>query len=141
MTEFIKSCGSSKREMITYIVVLLWIYLGIFASYFGTDFTTLAAYFISLTGFIGTYIFAESKRKSCSTGIFKKGKSSRREIMIYIVVVIWATVGSWVIYNQGDLVGASAYFAALTPFVGSYILGETFKSDKDTSAEVKQINS
>lgn len=139
MTTFIKDMGISKRETITYIVLLLWIYLGVFASYFSTDFTNLAGYFISLTGFIGSYIFGESKRKSTSTGIFKKGKSSRREIITYVVVFIWAVVGSWVIYNQGDLLGASAYFAALTPFIGSYIIGETFKSDKDI--EINQINS
>ena len=36
----------------TYVVVFFWIAMGIFASYYGTDFKDLAGYFISLTGFI-----------------------------------------------------------------------------------------
>ena len=38
--------------------------------------------------------------------------------------------------------GAAAYFAALTPFVGSYMIGETFKKEGDSkSSYEQQINS
>lgn len=142
MTQSIKTIGSSKREMITYLVLFLWIYLGIIASYFHTDFTNLSAYFISLTGFIGSYIFGETKRRSTESSIIKRGKSSRREVLTYIIILIWSIVGTVVIYNGGDLIGASAYFAALTPFVGSYIIGETYKSDEDhEDHQYNQINS
>lgn len=134
---------TSKRECITYIVVLFWIVLGIFASYYGTNFKDLASYFISLTGFIASYIFGESKRKSTSSSLFKKGKNSKREILTYLTVIIWAAVGCWVIRNNGDLNGASAYFAALTPFIGSYIIGETFRKNlpANQDSSYTQINS
>ena len=37
--------------------------------------------------------------------------------------------------------GMSAYFAALTPFVGSYIIGETYKQEDKPSDKFEQINS
>lgn len=143
MLKFFKKCCTSKRECMTYIIILFWIAMGIFASYYDADFKDLAAYFISLTGFIAAYIFGETKRKSTDTSLFKKGPNSKREILTYIVILIWAIVGGWVIYNSGDLGGASAYFAALTPFVGSYIIGETFRKNgsSDTKSSYKQINS
>ena len=49
------------------------------ATYFDTDFTQLAGYFISLTGFVASYIFGESMRPSSDSSIFRKGKNSKRE--------------------------------------------------------------
>jgi positive regulator of sigma E activity len=143
MIKFLRRCCKSKRECITYIVIFLWVAVGILASYFDTNFTDLAAYFISLTGFVASYIFGESIRKSKKTSIFSLGTNSRRESMMYITILLWLIVGTWVIIKNNDLMGASAYFAALTPFVGSYIIGETYKSE-DTSINSdnrQQINS
>ena len=50
---FLKRCCESKRECLTYIIVTLWISIGILGTYYETNFTELAAYFISLTGFAG----------------------------------------------------------------------------------------
>lgn len=129
MKSLLRRCCESKRECITYLVVFLWLCIGVLATYFETDFTQLAGYFISLTGFIASYIFGESVRPSEDSSIFLKGKNSRREVLMYITISLWAIVGIWVIVKNADLVGASAYFAALTPFVGSYIIGETFKKE------------
>jgi len=141
MRKFLSRCCESKRECITYLVVFLWVTVGVIATYFDTNFTDLAAYFVSLTGFVATYIFGESVRKSEKSSIFLKGPTSRREMMMYITIGLWAIVGIWVIVQRADLIGVSAYFAALTPFVGSYIIGETFKKESETSDEVQQINS
>jgi hypothetical protein len=137
---FIQRCCSSKRECLTYIIVLLWCGVGILGSYYEASFTELATYFISLTGFAGAYMYAETKRKSKDTSIFMPGKSSKRELMIYFTVLLWLIVGVFTIINKADLMGMSAYFAALTPFVGSYIIGETVKGE-DEDKEIKQINS
>lgn len=129
MLNFLKRCCSSKRECITYLVIFLWIFIGSLAIYFESNLTDLAAYFISLTGFVASYIFGESVRKSTRSSLFVKGLNSKRESMIYVVILLWTTVGTWTIIKHGDLVGVSAYFAALTPFVGSYIIGQTYKKD------------
>lgn len=141
MKRFLSRCCESKRECITYLVVFLWVVVGVTATYFDTNFTDLAAYFISLTGFVATYIFGESMRKSSKSSIFLKGPSSRREAMMYITILLWLIVGMWVIVKRADLVGVSSYFAALTPFVGSYIIGETFKKESDHEDDPQQINS
>jgi len=143
MIKFLRRCCESKRECITYLVVFLWVLVGVIASYFETNFTDLAAYFVSLTGFIAAYIFGESVRKSSKTSIFLEGPTSKREAMMYITIVLWLIVGLWVIVKNADLMGMSAYFAALTPFVGSYIIGETFKKEEDheSSEADEQINS
>lgn len=130
MTKFLRSCCESKRECITYVVVFFWLVLGIIAAFYDTNFTDLAAYFISLTGFITAYIFGESIRKSKESSIFMPGKNSKREIMTYFMMGVWLIVGILCVINEADLVGISAYFAALTPFVGSYIIGETYKQEE-----------
>jgi len=62
--------------------------------------------------------------------------------MMYVTIALWLTVGVWVIVQKADLIGVSAYFAALTPFVGSYILGETFKKEVTIiEDDIEQINS
>ena len=132
---FLKRCCESKRECLTYIIVFLWVSIGILATYFETDFAELAAYFISLTGFAGAYMYGESVRKSQDSSIFKGGKSSKRELMIYLTVFLWLIIGVFTIINQSDLMGMSAYFAALTPFVGSYIIGETVKKEVEEETD------
>jgi hypothetical protein len=132
---FIKRCCESKRECLTYIIVFLWVSIGILATYYETDFTELATYFISLTGFAGAYMYGESVRQSNDTSIFKGGKSSKRELMIYLTVGLWLLIGVFTIINGADLMGMSAYFAALTPFVGSYIIGETVKKEAEDGSD------
>lgn len=141
MIKFLRRCCDSKRECVTYLVVFLWVAVGILATYFDTSFTDLAAYFVSLTGFIAAYVFGESVRKSKKSSIFLSGSTSRREAMMYITVGLWLIVGVWVIVKNADLMGMSAYFAALTPFVGSYIIGETYKQEDKPSDKFEQINS
>jgi len=126
---FLRRCCDSKRECLTYVIILIWVGIGILGTYFETDFTELAAYFISLTGFAGAYMYGESVRQSDDTSIFSPGKSSKREIVIYVTVGLWLLIGVFTIINKADLMGMSAYFAALTPFVGSYIIGETHKNE------------
>jgi preprotein translocase subunit SecE len=126
---------NSKREALTYIVIILWIYMGSIAIYFGTDLSDLSVYFLSLTGFIMSYIFGESVRKSSDNSIFLKGKNSKRELLTYSIILIWLIIGSFIIINGGDLIGAATYFGTLTPFVGAYIIGETYKKDPEYEEE------
>ena len=133
----LQRCCSSKRECLTYMIILLWVSVGVLGTYFETNFTELAAYFVSLTGFAGAYMYGETKRKSKDSSIFMSGKSSKREIMIYITVLLWLIIGTFTIINGADLIGVSAYFAALTPFVGSYIIGETVKGEDETQELLK----
>lgn len=144
MIKFLTRCCESKRECVTYLILFLWVSIGILAAFYDTNFTDLAAYFVSLTGFVAAYIFGESVRKSAKSSIFLPGKVSRRETMVYIIILLWTIVGVFVIINKGDLIGISAYFAALTPFVGSYIIGETYKEEdfiEEDISDEQQINS
>tara|TARA_Y100000389_G_scaffold84235_1_gene80866 strand:+ start:6039 stop:6401 length:363 start_codon:yes stop_codon:yes gene_type:complete len=119
------------------MIILLWVSVGVLGTYFETNFTELAAYFVSLTGFAGAYMYGETKRKSKDSSVFMSGKSSKREIMIYVTVLLWLIIGVFTIINGADLIGVSAYFAALTPFVGSYIIGETVKGEEETQELLK----
>ena len=116
-----------KREALVYIVVFLWITMGIFAFWKGTDLEELSIYFGSLTTYVATYIWAESKRPSEKTGILKPGLKSRREIMIYIIVFIWTVAGSLAIWFGSDFTQLSVYFFSLTGFITSWIAGESYK--------------
>ena len=127
--KFLRRCCDTKRECLTYVIILMWVGLGVLGTIYTTDFTQLAAYFVSLTGFVGAYMYGETVRQSDDTSIFKAGKSSKREIVIYVTVLLWLSIGVYTIIKEGDLVGMSAYFAALTPFVGSYIIGETISKE------------
>ena len=64
----------------TYLVMLLWIGIGLLGFYFDTNYNHLAAYFLSLTGFVMSYMFGESFRKSNDSSIFMSGKTSKREL-------------------------------------------------------------
>ena len=122
---------NSKREAIIYLVLFFWIEMGLLSVFYERDLTDLSVYFLSLTGFVMTYIFGESVRKSNDTSVFLKGKTSKRELMMYIIIIIWFLLGNWIVYSGGDIIGASTYFGALTPFVGAYIIGETYKKEPD----------
>lgn len=131
MRKLLRRCCESKRECITYIVILLWILLGLHANYNQVSLTDTAAYFLSLTGFIGSYIYAESVRKSTDSSIFVKGPNSKRESLTYFIVLVWAIIGFFTIYNKASIIETSTYFAALTPFVGAYLIGETHKAENN----------
>lgn len=122
---FLRNFG--KREGLVYIIILFWIGLGILGAFKKADFTQLAVYFGSLTAYVATYIWAESKRPSVKSGIVLPGPSSRREIMIYVVVVLWAIAGVLGILNGINLSDLSIYFVSLTGFVASWIAGEVYK--------------
>jgi len=122
--EFFKNFG--KRESLIYIIVSLWIIMGLLGAYKNANFSDLAIYFGSLTAYAATYIWAEAKRPSEKATIFKKGISSRREVMIYVVVIIWAIAGAaaiWFVANIGEL---ALYFVSLTGFIASWIAGEVY---------------
>jgi hypothetical protein len=124
-----------KREALIYIIVALWIVMGIYAAIKAASLSDLAVYFGSLTAYAATYIWAESKRPSTKTGVLKTGPRSRREMMIYVVVLLWAIAGLVSMYFSRDLNDLSIYFASLTGFVASWIAGERFKPED----EVNQI--
>lgn len=115
-----------KREGLVYIIVLLWIVMGLLGAYKNASFSDLAVYFGSLTAYAATYIWAESKRPSDKTKIFGKGPNSRREVMIYVVVLIWAMAGGASIWFAADIGQLSLYFVSLTGFVASWIAGEVY---------------
>lgn len=121
---------NSKREIIVYIVLLFWIEMGIFSVALDRSLSDLSVYFLSLTGFVMSYIFGESVRQSRSSSILFRGKTSKRELMMFIVLFIWMVLGNWIIYIGGNMIDAATYFGALTPFIGSYIIGETYKKEE-----------
>ena len=127
-----------KREALIYIVVTLWISMGIFAAVKASSLTDLAVYFGSLTAYAATYIWAESKRPSTKTSLMKPGPRSRREIMIYVVVLIWSIAGFVSMYYARDLKELSIYFASLTGFVASWIAGEKFKPEDEVNQNIKK---
>jgi hypothetical protein len=123
--EFFKNFG--KREGLVYIVVFLWIIMGLFAIYKGASLSDLAIYFGALTAYVGTYIWGESRRPSLKTPLFKKGPTSRREVMIYVVVFLWAISGFTSIWFMSNLDDLSLYFVSLTGFIMSWMAGEVYK--------------
>ncbi len=123
--KFLQNFG--KREGLVYIVVSLWIIMGILGLYKGASLSDLAVYFGSLTAYAATYIWGESKRPSTKTGVLRKGPKSRREVMIYVVVLLWAIAGIVAIWYLADLNELSIYFVSLTGFIMSWIAGEVYK--------------
>jgi len=100
--------------------------MGLIGVYKEASLTDLAVYFGSLTAYAATYIWAESKRPSTKTGIIKSGPSSRREVMIYVVVILWAIAGGFSMWFKANLSELSIYFVSLTGFVASWIAGEVY---------------
>ena len=126
----------SKRQSLIYITILLWLVFGITGLIKHVEYTGMSVYFLSLTGFIGSYIWGESIRKSKSTHIFKFGKTSTREMMIYIVLLLWTIIGMFALFFNADLTAVSAYFTSLTPFVSAYILGSSYRKTKGVSGVI-----
>lgn len=118
---------TSKSERLIYVIILLWVVFGIMGVYFESNLAQIAGYYASLTLFTSTYLWGEYKRTSNSSHVFKKGKSSSREIVIYVTVFLWALLGMVGIWKAGDINQLTVYFAALTPFVSSYIIYKTSK--------------
>lgn len=139
MLNFFKDFG--KREALVYIVVFLWVVAGVYGAVKGADFTQLAAYFGSLTAYVATYIWAETKRPSKKTGVLKKGPVSRREAMIYVVVLLWTIAGAAGIYYYANLASLATYFVALSGFVASWIAGEVYKPQDDVKKEITSEDS
>ena len=124
---FISNFG--KREWLVYMVVALWIGFGIFGAFEDANFSQMATYFGSLTAYVATYIWAETKRPSQKTSVMLPGPSSRREVMIYVIVLLWAVAGAVAIKMHKDLGDLSIYFVSLTGFIASWIAGEVFKPE------------
>lgn len=129
-----------KREELVYIVVLLWIIMGVLGAYREANFTELAAYFGSLTAYVATYVWGESRRPSEKTGLMKPGPNSRREVMIYAIVALWAIVGAFAIWYKANLSDLAVYFVSLTGFVASWIAGEVYKPQDKVAVSNPRVN-
>jgi hypothetical protein len=112
--------------------------MGALGAYKEANFTELAAYFGSLTAYVATYIWAESKRPSTKTAIIKPGPSSRREVMIYVVVALWAIAGGIAIWFKANLSELAIYFVSLTGFVASWIAGEVYKPQDEVNKIIEE---
>ena len=55
---------TSKRAVVTLLVLICWVLFGIVGIKNGTDMTDLATYFAALSPFVIGYIYGETKRKS-----------------------------------------------------------------------------
>lgn len=115
-----------KREGLVYIAVGLWVIMGILGAIRDANLQELAVYFGSLTAYVATYIWGETKRPSEKTGVLEKGPNSRRETMIYVVVALWAIAGAVAIWFKSNLTDLAVYFVSLTGFVASWIAGEVY---------------
>jgi hypothetical protein len=119
----------SKSERLIYIIIFLWVMFGVLGIYYSTNLAQLAGYYSSLTLFTATYLWGEYKRTSTSTHFLKKGRSSSREIVITITIFLWAIFGVFGVILGSDINQLTVYFAALTPFVSSYIIYKTTKGN------------
>jgi hypothetical protein len=115
-----------KRYILSMVIVALWVVLGLLGIIFKTPFYNLSVYFLSLTGFVGAYLISEGKKPTSATSIFRHGRSSTREILIYVVTALWMGLGSVCTVLSLDLLQAAAYFGALTPYVSTYLLGVAY---------------
>lgn len=133
--KFLSNLG--KREALVYIIIFLWVLMGAFSLIKEADLLDLSVYFGSLTAYAATYIWSETRRPSQKTGILRKGPRSRREIMIYVIVALWAISGVAVIFVEADLASLSTYFISLTGFVGAWITGERYKPEDEVNQDIK----
>lgn len=133
--KFLSNLG--KREALVYIIIFLWVLMGAFSLIKEADLLDLSVYFGSLTAYAATYIWSETRRPSQKTGILRKGPRSRREIMIYVIVALWAISGVAVIFVEADLASLSTYFISLTGFVGAWIAGERYKPEDEVNQDIK----
>lgn len=117
----------SKSQTLTYIVVFLWVIYGVLAIWQNISLEQLAGYYASLTLFISTYLWGEFRRSSKKTDIMSKGKNSSRQVIIYVVLFLWAVLGAVGIFILDELNSLTVYFGSLSPFVMSYIIYKTTK--------------
>lgn len=110
--------------------------MGLLGAYRDASFADLAIYFGSLTAYAATYIWAEAKRPSDKTTLFKKGPSSRRELMIYVVVILWAIAGAGAIWFKANIGELALYFVSLTGFVASWIAGEVYTPQDEVNKKI-----
>ena len=120
----------SKRRNLTIVVSILWVVFGVLAFIKDVSFNNLAAYYVSLTGFVGAYMWSETTKQSKDKTKFGVPQSYR-EKLIYMVVAAWTILGVFGIYYGADITGLAAYFGSFTPFMGSYIISITKKSEAD----------
>jgi len=118
---------TSKSEKLIYIIIFLWVVFGTAGIYFESNLSQISGYYASLTLFVATYLWGEYKRTSNSTHVLKKGKSSSREIVIYVTVILWTLFGLYGIISGSDINQLTVFFASLTPFISSYIIYKTTK--------------
>ena len=135
-----------------YIVVFLWVIMGIFVCVYQpkdlkgiiipkVTLTSLSLYFVSLTGFVGSFIYGDTvKTKDWTTPIFMKGPNDSRETIIYACLLLWLISGVVAIIFNIGLDQVSAYFAALTPFVAGYVLGETQRSSNPAQKSIASVD-
>jgi len=141
----IKFREKSKSERLIYVVIFLWIVFGIFGIYNQISLPAFAGYYTSLILFVGTYLWGENKRLSLDTKILKKGHNSPREVIIYITVLLWVILGIYGIIKKNDINDLTVYFAALSPFVSSFIIYRTTKGkdlpifNKDTQDQQSEV--
>jgi len=129
---------ASKRERMIYSVIFMWVAIGLLGIFFDSNFAELAGYYVALTGFVGAYLWGESVRGSEKTNGSNKPRKSKREIMMYVIILLWAATGSYAIIKGASILQISAYFAALTPFVGGYIIGETYRTSGKKKVEQEE---
>jgi hypothetical protein len=121
----------SKGERLIYIVILLWVIYGALAIWQGMNLAQLAGYYASLTLFISTYLWGEFRRTSKSTALFTPGHNSSREVIIYVVLLLWCVLGAFGIFLLDEMNSLTVYFGSLSPFVMSYIIFKTSKGTDD----------
>jgi ABC-type spermidine/putrescine transport system permease subunit I len=121
----------TRSEILIYIIMFLWVVFGILGIVFNTNMVALGGYYASLTFFVATYLWGEYKRSSTESTIFKKGVNSTRETIIYITLILWLILGAYGIIKGADMTQLTVYFAALAPFVSSYIIYKTSKGTAD----------
>ncbi len=127
-----------KREALIYIIVFLWVVIGLLGAYKDASFADLSVYFGSLTAYAATYIWSEAKRPTDKTKLFEKGPNSRREVMIYVVVILWAIAGAGAIWFKANIGELALYFVSLTGFVASWIAGEVYRPEGATDKKTEE---
>ena len=126
-----------KREALVYIIVTLWVGMGLLGAFKEASFTELSIYFGSLTAYAATYIWAEAKRPSKKSAIHKPGPNSRREVMIYVIVILWAIAGCGAIWFKANLGELALYFVSLTGFIASWIAGEVYTPQDSVNKNIE----
>lgn len=128
-----------KRLRLTLITIFIWVCFGVLGLFKEVSLTGVSVYYVALTGFVLSYVIGEGLRPSEKTAIGVSGPNSKREMLIYITIVLWAGLGIYGIFKKADFTEISTYFSVLTPFVSAYILGETFKKSNALSSASDEI--